>query len=184
MRTMERTFRLNLTNTAAGWPEVLEQAPLQRIVDGLQTRRSWQIEDLVEAGDAGWVAGAREGTTSYALSLTVPATHTKGSPPPVIEWTLVAGAMRDDAGRFRIPLVAVILATGLSMAAIAFSLRLDPAWIWIPLAGLFGMFPVGLVLGIIVLQPLVNRRARAPVAGGAAFLREVATVVDQLQSAL
>jgi hypothetical protein len=178
---MERTFRIKLANAAREWAEVLEQDSLHQIVDRLSTRRSWQVEEFVEAGEAGWVAGAKQGNTSYALSMTVPAEAAKAPPPPIIEWTLVAGASRDDSGQLRVPLAAFMFGTGLLFTVLGIHFGLRP--ILIPILAVLGIFPVGLLLGIVALQPLANRRSRAPVTGGAEFLNDVAAVVDQLQAA-
>ena len=176
---MEKTFRIELANSATEWSDVLEQRLLDRVTARLSTPRRWAIEEVVEADRAGWVGSAAEGDTRYQLSLTVPTRTGASPPPPVIEWKLFAGAFRDDGGRLGLPLGAIMLGTGALFGALAWHLRLSAALIL--LAPFLGIFPVGLVLGIVALRPLAARRSRAPIRGGGAFLREVSAAVEELR---
>ena len=172
-------YRIKLTNDAAGWAEVLEQPSFQNIVDRLATRRPWEIEDTVEADEAGWVAYARENGTIFTISLMMPVGLSEAPPARIIEWTLEADAEREEPRRLNLPLAATMLGTGGLSAALG--IHWGAPLLSIPFLAMLGIFPVGLLLGIFGL-PLVIRRPRRqpPVAGRAEFLKEVAAVVAQL----
>ena len=170
---MAKKLRIKLANAAKEWAEVLEQPTFQNIVDRLATRRAWEIEDIVEAGEAGWRAIAREDTTIYTLSLTVPVEIAKDPPPRTIEWTLEADAERNERHRPSIALAVIMLGMGALFGWLGFRLG---ARVLVPFLVVLGIFPVGLFLGVMVLHSLAVRRERRrpPIAGRAAFLKEVA----------
>jgi hypothetical protein len=177
---MGKKFKIKLANASEEWADVLEQPSFQRIVDRLATRRPWQIEEIVEAGEAGWVAHVSDGKTNYTLSLTVPVETSKAPPPRIIEWTLEADASRQQRGHLNLPLAAIMFGMGALFAVLGIRLGVRP--ILVPFVALLGIFPCGLFLGIMTLQPLANRRARKPVAGRGDFLKEVASAVEQLRT--
>ncbi len=175
---MKKTIRL--PNTAGEWADVLEQPSFQNIVDRLATKRPWEIEEAVEAGEAGWVARAREGQTIYTLSLMVDENVTAAPPSPIIEWTLQADAERDEKHRPSISLAVIML--GMAALFAWLGIKLGASFGVVILMGTLGVFPVGLVLGVILLQPLADRRERrrGPVLGRAEFLKEVGAAIAQI----
>ena len=176
---MERTFRIKLANAAKEWPEVIAQRALQRIVDGLATRRAWEIEDKMEAAEVGWTAYAMEGTVGYLMSLTVPTEMTKEPPPRVIDWTLAAYAWPPSPrGRLDQPLI-VIITLGTAALLAALGIHWNLRFYWVALAAILGI-PVGAFLSIAALVPLGMPRERQRVNVAVEFFREVAAAVEQL----
>jgi len=184
-RSMVKKHRIKLANTAKEWAEVLEQPTFQSIVDRLATRRAWQIDDTVEAGEAGWKAHVREGKTIYLLSLTVAVEIATDPPPRVIEWTLEADAERDERNRTDSIALGTIMA-GMGVLLGWLGSRLGAPRFVVPILAFLGIFPVGLFAGILALHPFAVRRKRrgTPVEGRAAFLKEVAAAVAQLPAEL
>jgi len=172
--------KIKLPNTASEWADVLEQPIFQNIVDRLATKRSWEIEEVVEAGEAGWVARAHEGATVYTLSLMVDEKVTETPPSPIIEWTVEAEAERHEKRRPSIALPVIMLTMSALFAGLGIKLGASVGVVILMAAA--GVFPVGLFLGIILLHPLAARRARkrGPVAGRAEFLKEVDAAVVQI----
>jgi hypothetical protein len=174
---MENAFRVEMANGAPDWAGVLDQRLVERIVDRLPTKRHWQIEEVVEAGRAGWVASAAEGNLRYVLALSIPVGSAENPPGVTIACDLVAEVSRHDADRLRLPLGMIMLGTGVLCGTLAWHFRLPAFWIFVAL--LAGIVPVGLVLGVVVLRPLAAKRHRGPIPTGRTFIQEVAVVVDQ-----
>jgi hypothetical protein len=167
-----------MKNNAPEWADVLEQRLIERIINILQTKRRWLVEEIVESGQAGWMASATEGTVRFVMSLTVPVEVANNPPAAKIEWTLVAEALREDRGQLRLPLAATMLGAGAALGGLAWHFRLNAFFIVI--AALLGLFPIGLLLALVLLTPVSRRRARAPVPGAVAYLQEVGRAVGQL----
>jgi hypothetical protein len=148
----------------------LEQRLVDRVVEHLPTKRRWQVEEIVEAGHAGWVASTAEGNVRYLISLTLPVRSAEVPPAATIAWELVAEVSHRDADRLRLPLGAIMLGTGICCGVLTWHFR--PPVFWIFVATLAGVFPVGVILGIVALRPLAARRHRGPVPAGDAFLEE------------
>ncbi|HXU02498.1 MAG TPA: hypothetical protein VN903_16150 [Polyangia bacterium] len=174
--------KIKLANRANEWSLVLEQPFVQDIVDRLATKRSWEIEDRVEADEAGWSAIAREGDTLYILSLTVPGKMADSQPPPVIEWTLEADVDRHEKQYAKRTALAVIMfGMGALFAWLGF--RLGVPFALLPILGALGIFPIGLFLAVWLSHVLTKRRKPEPIAGRAEFLKEVAAALAQLPTA-
>jgi hypothetical protein len=173
---MERTFELAIPNDKPGWAEVLEDALLEKITSQLRTRRKWQVEDAVEGGQAGWLAYSRDEERQYVLSLSTPALAKV--PPHLIQWELTAQVLRSERGRLRLPLGAIMAGSGAAFGVLGRHLGVSAFWQFV--AVIVGIVPIGLVLGIVTLQPVANRRQRGPIPGGESFFDEVKAARDHL----